>query len=281
MSTSPERVLAEQVVVILVEPLHPGNVGAAARAMKNFGLSRLVLVAPPAYDPEQARWMAPNCDDLLASVRIVATLDEALEGVHRVYASTARHRKLGQPVFEPDDIAHNVFDDAERTEGFTSAILFGREDFGLSSADVLRCQAILRIPTPEHASLNLGQAVLLVGQRLFEASRQRGASATGRTLGGSRAQRSTRSARPRGHREGLADARVTEPAVDDLIEVLDRVGYLRGVQPDKVRLTARQAFQRAHVSVRHVEALRGMLRKIGYALDHPDKDLKAPRKKGS
>jgi len=278
---SPVDVLADQVVVILVQPLHPGNVGAAARAMKNFGLSRLVLVDPPAYDPEQARWMAPNCDDLLANTRVVATLDEALQGVQRAYASTARHRKLGQPVYEPDEIAEQVFSDADATRGYTSAILFGREDFGLSSDDVLRCQGLLRIPTPEHASLNLGQAVLLVAQRLFEASRRRGATATGRTLGGSRSRRSTRSARPRGHREGPADARQMEPAVDDLVAVLERVGYLRGVPADKVRLTARQALQRAHVSVRHVEALRGMLRKVHYALDHPDKDLLAPRKRGS
>ena len=279
--TPANRVLAEQVAIILVQPLHPGNVGATARAMKNFGLRRLVLVDPPAYDPEQARWMAPNCGDVLAGARIVSTLDEALEGVHRAYATTARHRKLGQPVFEPDGVAEQIFTDAARTEGYTTAILFGREDFGLASADVLRCQALLRIPTPEHASLNLGQAVMLVAQRLFEGARQHGHNASGRTLGGSRSQRSTRSAQPRGAREGLADATVMEPAVEDLLGVLERVGYLRGVQPDKVRLTARQALQRAHVSVRHVEALRGMLRKVQYALDHPDVDLHAPRKRGS
>jgi TrmH family RNA methyltransferase len=142
--------LLDRTVIVLVEPQHPGNVGAAARAMKNMGLSRLVIVAPPAYDPEQARWMAPGCADLLAEMRIVGTLDEALEGVHVAVATTARHRKQGQPVFTPAELATRIADDDR-----TFALLFGREDFGLSTEDVLRCDSLLRIPTPEHASLNL------------------------------------------------------------------------------------------------------------------------------
>ena len=273
------ELLADRIVIVLVEPLQPGNVGAAARAMKNFGLRRLVLVNPPAYDPEQARWMAPGCGDLLAQARIVGSLDEALQGVHRAIASTARHRKLGQPVYEPQHVADAMYEDVEHDPEHTTAILFGREDFGLSSADVQRCEGILRIPTPEHASLNLAQAVLLVAHSLFEASRRRGAKATGRTLGGSRSQRTTRSARPTGRRSGLADAPTMEPAVDELVGLLGRVGYLRGVPADKVRLTARQALQNARVTIRHVEALRGMVNKIEWALDHPDADTQAPRKR--
>ena len=91
----PAELLGDHVRFVLVEPQHPGNVGAAARAMRNMGLDQLVIVAPPAWDPETARWMAPGCDDLLDRIRVVATLDEALEGVHLAIASTARHRKQG------------------------------------------------------------------------------------------------------------------------------------------------------------------------------------------
>lgn len=273
-------ILSDQIVVVLVEPLQPGNVGAAARAMKNFGLRRLVLVAPPAYDPEQARWMAPGCDDLLASARIVGSLDEALEGVHRAIATTARHRKLGQRVYEPRQVAEAVFADVEAGDDeHVTAILFGREDFGLSSDDVRRCEGLLRIATPEHASLNLAQAVLLVCYQLFETARDHGAQATGRTLGGSRSQRTTRSARPTGRRSGLADLPTMEPAVDELVTLLGRVGYLRGTPAHKVALTARQALQNAKVTVRHVEALRGMINKVQWALDHPEADVHAPRRR--
>lgn len=156
----------DRVVVVLVEPQQPGNVGAVARAMKNTGLSRLVIVDPPAYDPHRARWMAPGCDDVIANARIVATLDEALEGTHRAVATTARHRKRDQRVIEPRALADEILADDRVT-----ALLFGREDYGLSVEHVARCEAIMRIPTPEHASLNLAQAVLLVGHAIFEASR--------------------------------------------------------------------------------------------------------------
>ncbi len=272
----PAQVLAEHVVVVLVEPQHPGNVGAAARAMKNFGLRRLVLVAPPAWDPQTARWMAPGCDDMLREARVVATLDEALEGVDLAIASTARHRKQGQPVHGPTEVAGQLFDGA--TAGRTTAILFGREDSGLSTAHVLRCASILRIPTPEHASLNLGQAVLLVGWILFQEATARGAEFEGRTLGGSRASRTTARASRPSPRDRVADLPALEPAVHEVVGLLERVGYLRGVKPDKVRLTARQALQRAGLALRHVEALRGMVARIEWALDHPDRDWKATRR---
>ncbi|MEZ4316484.1 MAG: RNA methyltransferase [Myxococcota bacterium] len=268
--------MLDRIVVVLVEPQHPGNVGAAARAMKNMGLSRLVVVAPPAYDPEQARWMAPGASDLLASTRIVATLDEALEGCHVAVASTARHRKQGQPVLTPPDLASAIAEDDR-----TWALLFGREDFGLSTDDILRCESIVRIPTPEHASLNLAQAVLLLANTLFTEARARGHAATGRTLGGSRGKRTTASKSKGDKRDQLADLRRIEPAVADLIDLLDRVGYFRSTPEDKVRLTARQALQRSSISIRHLEALRGMVSRTRWALEHPDLDPRAPSSRDS
>ena len=263
-------------MVVLVEPQHPGNVGAAARAMKNMGLSRLTVVNPPAWDPETTRWMAPGCDDLLARIRLVSSLDEALEGITLAIASTARHRKQGHPVLEPSALADQVF---TLPEDGQIAILFGREDFGLSTADVNRCAALLRIPTPEHASLNLSQAVLLVAHALFEGARARGLQASGRTLGGSRGSRTTaRVSRP-SSRDLPADIPKIEPAVSEILAVLQRVGYLRGTPAEKVALTARQALQRAQISVRHVEALRGMVSRIEWALAHPDVDWEKTSKR--
>lgn len=265
--------LSERVVFVLVQPLHPGNVGSAARAMRNFGLERLVLVDPPAYDPERARWMAPGCSDLLAQAKIVATLGEALEGVNHVIGTTARHRKLGHTVIEPAEAASEICPREEST-----AILFGREDFGLSNEALGRCGKLLRIATLEHASLNLAQAVLLIGHHLFEEERRRGLFAPGRTLGGNRRTRSTTGVTSRGRRDQIADVNALEPAVADLLALLDRVGYLRGVSPEKVTVTARQALQQAELSVKQVEALRGMVNRIDWALDHPELDPKQTRR---
>jgi TrmH family RNA methyltransferase len=234
--------------------------------MRNFGLERLVLVDPPAYDPERARWMAPGCADLLERARIVATLDEALEGVHRAIGTTARHRRSDHAVIEPPEAARRVLDD----DG-TVALLFGREDNGLSNEELARCEVLVRIATPEHASLNLAQAVLLVAHHLYEESRRRGEVASGRTLGGTK-PKATRELARRSPKDARADLPRLEPAVEELVALLARVGYTRSAPEQKVRVTARQALQAAGLTARQVDALRGMVSRVEWALDHPGVD---------
>lgn len=256
----------DRVRIVLVEPLQPGNVGAAVRAMANTGLTDLVVVDPPAFDVERARWMAPGCDDLLARTRFVASLDEALVGAHRVVATTARHRKWNQPVIEPADLAESVW---SAPEGHVTAVLFGREDFGLPTEAVLRCDALVRIPTPEHASLNLGQAVLIVAWCLYDEARRHGVYDRGRILGG-HVDASTVEADRRGPRDLPADLSAVEPAISELIALLDRVGYTRSARPEKVAQSWRSVLARASATVREVEALRGVVGKIQRSLDRRD-----------
>ena len=263
--------------MVLMEPQHSGNVGAVARSMKNMGLTRLVIVNPPAYDPEQARWMAPGCGEVLAHARIVATLDEALEGIHWAVAATARHRKHDQPTQEPRALVQGILDRAD--QGRTTGILFGREDHGLRSTEVTRCASILRIPTPEHASLNLAQAVLVVSNALFNEYRDRGGEASGRTLGGSRGPVTTAHLQERKQkRDERADLQVMEGAVEELTRLMERVGYTRAVTPEKVALSTRRALQRAAPRVRDIDALRGMLARMNWALSNPDLDWRASRR---
>lgn len=269
---------ADRLVMILVEPQHPGNVGAAARAMKNMGLHRLVVVDPPALDPMRVRWMAPGCDDVVRDMRVVKTLDEALDGVHTAIATTARHRRGHQPVLDPATFATRCWDEEAALRDGTHdgeptvrAVLFGREDFGLSRADTDRCAALLRIPTPEHASLNLGQAVLLIAHAWFETGRRRGlAEAPGRTLGGRRDPKPTRQLQTGDRRDARADLPRIDPAAAALVELLERVGYTRSTPPERVLQTARSSLQKARVSIREVEALRGMIARITWALEHPE-----------
>ena len=257
--------------IILVRPQHSGNIGAAARAMQNMGLNDLVVVDPPSYDPETARWLAPGCSDMVASVRVVPTVLAALEGIQVCVATTARHRKQLQPVTTPSELARRI-----ATEPARFAILFGREDFGLSTEDSLHAESLLRIPTPEHASLNLGQAVLLVSYALFEEARTHGPVATGRTLGGTTHTSTRRKSKP-DRRQGPAGMEQLEPVVEEAIQILERVGYFRSTPPTKVRLTLRQTLQRAKPNFRHTEAFRGMLSRIRWALENPEADPRAVR----
>lgn len=268
MSAPAER-LAERLIFVLVQPQHPGNVGAVARAMMNMGLSRLVVVdPPPSFDLERARWMAPGAHQVLADMRIVATLDEAFEGVHRAIASTARHRRFGQAVLEPAELATQFYDDDAVT-----AVLFGREDTGLSANHVQRCESITRIPTDEHASLNLAQASLLLAHAFFEEGRRRGMTPSGRLIVDREGK--SRGTREMGGRSPRASVAEVEPAVMDLVHLLARVGFLKGTSPEKVATTLREGMQRAAMTQNQTHAVRGMVKRFSFALDHPEIDWTA------
>lgn len=152
---------------VLVEPSHPGNVGAAARALKTMGFSRLVLVAPRVShvqtDPE-AIAMASGADDVLASASVVPTLADALAGVHWSVALTARMREYGPPQLAPRVAAGEA---ARHAAHGDIAFVFGNERTGLSNEHVERCSALAHIPAnPAYSSLNLAQAVQLLAYEL-------------------------------------------------------------------------------------------------------------------
>jgi tRNA/rRNA methyltransferase len=144
--------------VVLVETSHPGNIGAAARAMKTMGLSQLYLVAPRCYPQDAAaRAMASGADDVMAAARIVDTLDLALGECVRVAASTARTRELGPPSL---DARGAVAELAAAAADDPVALVFGNETSGLSNEQLRRCDLLAHIPAnPAYSSLNLAAAV--------------------------------------------------------------------------------------------------------------------------
>jgi tRNA/rRNA methyltransferase len=152
---------------VLVEPSHPGNVGAAARALKTMGFSRLVLVSPRVAnvqnDPE-AIAMASGADDVLASAHVVPTLADALSGVQWSLALTARAREYGPPQLAPRAAAAHARDHAAHGD---IALVFGNERTGLANEDIERCSALAHIPAnPAYSSLNLAQAVQVLSYEL-------------------------------------------------------------------------------------------------------------------
>ena len=146
--------------IVLIDTSHPGNIGAAARAMKNMGLDQLYLVAPQKYPHEQAVWRASNALDVLDKAVVCETLDEAIEGCQLVLGTSARDRSMPWPVMDPRQSAETVMSEPETHQ---VAILFGREDRGMTNEELQRCHFHLQIPAnPDYSSLNLGTAVQVV-----------------------------------------------------------------------------------------------------------------------
>lgn len=155
----------QNIRVVLVNTSHPGNIGSTARAMKNMGLSDLVLVDPIEYPSVKATAMSAGADDVLASSRIVSTLETAVEDCELVVGTSARHRYLDWPLVTPREMTGIVLPVAERAGKV--ALVFGREASGLTNQELECCQYHVHIPTnPEYSSLNLSQAVQVLTYEL-------------------------------------------------------------------------------------------------------------------
>jgi len=150
--------LLQNIRVVLVNTSHPGNIGGAARAMKNMGLSRLVLVDPEDFPSGEAVARASGATDILESAQVVATLEEALVGCSLVLGTSARDRRIPWPLLDPRECGVAACEQAG--QGGEVALVFGREYAGLTNEELQRCQFHVHIPSdPEFSSLNLAAAV--------------------------------------------------------------------------------------------------------------------------
>lgn len=149
---------------VLVGTTHPGNIGAAARAMKTMGISNLHLVSPKTFPSAEATTRASGADDVLHKAVVHDSLESALSGCHYAFGMSARLRHLHVPVINPRQAVEQLekFDDETQI-----AIVFGREHSGLSNEELDRCQYLVNIPAnPEYSSLNLAAAVQVVAYEL-------------------------------------------------------------------------------------------------------------------
>ncbi len=148
----------QNIRVVLVNTSHPGNIGGAARAMKNMGLSRLVLVDPVEFPSSEAVARASGATDILDAVRVVGTLEEALVGCSVVLGTSARDRRIPWPLLDPRESGATCIRQAE--QGGEVALVFGREYAGLTNEELQRCHFHVHIPSdPQFSSLNLAAAV--------------------------------------------------------------------------------------------------------------------------
>ena len=155
--------------IVLVEPQHPGNIGAVARAMKNMGLSDLHLVKPALFPHPEAIARASGADDVLQAAQVHERFDQAIADCGLIVGTSARQRHLPWELVEPRDCSAQIVQ-TSRTQ--TVAMVFGAERTGLTNAELERCNLLMTIPTaPDYSSLNLAMAVQVVSYELWLASR--------------------------------------------------------------------------------------------------------------
>src|SRR5690349_8221816 len=155
--------------VVLVDPAHPGNIGAVARAMKNMGLMELHLVRPKSFPHAEATARASGADDVLDAARIHEDFADAIAECGLVVGTSSRQRYLSLELVEPRECAQHV---AQAAQSGNVALVFGSEKYGLTNEELARCNLMVTIPTaPGYASLNLGMAVQLIAYEVWLAMR--------------------------------------------------------------------------------------------------------------
>lgn len=155
----------ENIRVVMINTSHPGNIGAAARVMKNMGLKRLYLVEPKSFPNYEATAMASGADDLLSQAVVCSSFEQALQGCHLVLGTTARERKIQHEFIDAREAG---ILSAEESVQYEVALVFGRERTGLTNEETGLCHKLINIPTnPEYSSLNVASAVQIVTYELM------------------------------------------------------------------------------------------------------------------
>lgn len=243
-----QQPLQNLVRIVLVETSHPGNIGGVARAMKNMQLSDLVLVNPLHFPHADAIARSSGADDILQQATVCDSFAEALTGCSWVIGTSARQRNTPWPTIIPRQLA-------EQLQGKSSdsklAIVFGRENSGLTNSELEFCNMLLHIPAnPDYSSLNLATAVQVVAYELFSSYQQW---------------------QPQLPSGSAADNRVTheqmERFYDHLTDILLQIEFLDPNNPRQLMRKLRLLFNRLELEQVELNILRGILTHIGKKLD--------------
>lgn len=230
--------------IVLSHTSHPGNIGAAARAMKTMGFSQLYLVNPKAFPDREADALASNARDVLETAKVCTTLDDALRDTVVVAALTARHRDLTHQTCDARQAAKKLIQQAQH---HPVALLFGRESAGLTAEEVSHCQLTVQIPTdPVYSSLNLAAAVQVMTYELRMAS---AVFSTAEKIVEKTAK----------HQHEPANLQELEGFYSHLEQTMIRSGFLNPEEPKRLMRRMRRLFSRTQMEKEEVNILRGIL----------------------
>lgn len=238
--------------IVMVNTSHPGNIGAAARAMKNMGLAKLYLVEPKEYPSLEAVYRSVGAVDILDAAVVVKDLNEAVADCVWVAGTSARFRTIEWPILEPKECVQKGLENLEQGE---IAIVFGNETSGLTNEQMERCNVLLHIPTePDFSSLNIAAAVQIVCYEF----RQSLAIEKKKVTKGSK------------HRfDTLANAAQLEGMYGHIREALGTLDFFGTKNPDLMMRRLKGLFNRAETTQREVSIVRGICAAI--------EDKKRPR----
>ena len=232
------------VKIVMVETTHPGNIGAAARAMKNMALSQLVLVNPQCAIDGNAYARASGADEVLNNITKTESLTQAVADCSLVVGTSARIRTLVWPGLTPSSLAAKI---DTLSEGEQVAIVFGREHSGLTNDELQHCHYSVTIPTnPDFSSLNVASSIQVICYEIFN-----------------QFQESLVRQEPRLSREeSRADGEQLEGFFEHLEQVLVNIQFLDADNPRQIMKRLRRLYQRAEPSLNEVNILRGILSSV-------------------
>lgn len=253
----------DQIRIVLVNTAHGGNVGSVARAMKNMGMTQLYLVEPREFPSEKAYWRASHAADILDSAVVVETLEEAIADCGLVVGTSARERKIPWPLLTPRECGERcIFEAAEHPV----AIVFGREDRGLTNEELMKCNYHVHIPAnPEYSALNIGAALQVI---TYEVRMAWLAAKAGK--------------------EVTFDDWDQKPAKQEqlefyfqhLEETLTDLGFVEGRNPRQTMTRLRRLYNRIRLDEMELAILRGTLTSIQNFVYHSKQALKKKQDTG-
>jgi len=237
--------------IVLINTSHPGNIGSAARAMKTMGFTSLYLVEPKLFPHDKATEMASYAVDILQQAVVVSTLDEAIADCSFVMGTSARFRTVPWPLMSPREVAAQAIREAQAHK---IAVLFGREQTGLTNEELNRCHYHVHIPAnPEYSSLNIAAAVQVLAYELRMA---------GLELNNQLKQETAPILGPESQEYWdyrLATAEEMESFYGHLQKALIGIEFLNPEAPRKLMMRLRRLFNRARPDMMEINILRGML----------------------
>jgi tRNA/rRNA methyltransferase len=235
-----KKVNFDNISIVLKQPRCPENIGAAARAIRNMGIGRLVLVNPINCDFAKVMKLATHAAaEVVEQIEFYEELKEALSPYSYVVGTTARTGKHRLSVKNPSKLAQSLIPISRDNN---IAIIFGPEDRGLSNEDIRFCDALVNIPTADFSSINLAQAVMIVCYEIFNA----GCTESHNFV-------------PR-----LATRHELEGMYDQLKDILVRISYINNENPDYWMNKLRHFFVRLHLQAREVSIIRGICRQVDW-----------------
>lgn len=233
--------LLNSVKIVLVGTTHPGNIGAAARAMKNMGFRHLSLVKPKEFPSDVATYRSKAAKDILENALIFNNLEEAVVDCELVIGTSARDRKVPWPILSPKESAEEV---SKSLKIHKIAIVFGREDRGLTNEELGLCNYHVHIPTdPEYSSLNLSQAVQILVYEIRMAVLSDDENQDYWDV-------------------ELANNNQTEMLIQHMDELMQEVDFYDVDNPRKLLLRVRRFFKRSRIDVMETNIFRGLFATI-------------------